>query len=169
MNTELVVAPEKQIVFGQKCLKQLKALVQRRPDNEKLIINGKHYLCFGDWQILGAFFGITVRVVDTEQITKEIKKPQGDGEIVFLGITGYKARAIAVQNGVEISSAEAMCLVEEKNWQGKPLFQILSMAQTRACAKALRNCLQWIVRLPTSDFAEEAAEEVANNKPKALF
>jgi hypothetical protein len=33
---------------------------------------------------------------------------------------------------------------DEKNWATKPEFQLRSMAQTRACAKALRNAFAWI-------------------------
>lgn len=159
MTTELT-APSQQVMEGKRALRELKALVQRRPD--KLVIGGKQYLYFSDWQILGAFFGITASVVETKEINRI--KPVLDGKLEFLDVIGFTARAIAMRDGKEVSAAEAECLFEEPNWAKKPRFQLRSMAQTRACAKALRNCLQWVVRLPDSKFAEEAAEEVVNQE-----
>jgi len=162
MSTEVTLTPNQQVIEGKRALKELKALVQRRPD--KLVISGKQYLYFPDWQILGAFFGITASVVETKEITKE--KPALEGKLNFLEVIGFTARAVAMRDGKEVSAAEAECLFEEPNWAKKPRFQLRSMAQTRACAKALRNCLQWVVRLPDSEFAEEAAEEVVINENK---
>ena len=156
MTTELT-APSQQVIEGKRALRELKALVQCRPD--KLVIGGKQYLYFSDWQILGAFFGITASVVATQEINRI--KPVMDGKLEFLEVIGFTARAIAMRDGKEVSAAEAECLFEEPNWAKKPRFQLRSMAQTRACAKALRNCLQWVVRLPDSNFAEESAEEVS--------
>lgn len=161
MTTELT-SPNQQVIEGKRALRELKALVQRRPD--KLVISGKQYLYFSDWQILGAFFGITASVVTTGEITKEKPVPSMDGKFTLLEVIGFTARAVAIRDGKEVSAAEAECLFEESNWAKKPRFQLRSMAQTRACAKALRNCLQWVVRLPDSNFAEESAEEVATNQ-----
>lgn len=155
-KAELILDPQTQIHNGQLALKELKALVQRRPD--KLVINGKQYLYFSDWQILGAFFGITAYITETREINEE--KPTEDGKWTLKEPKGFLARAVAMKDGKELSAAEAECMLDEKNWKGKPRFQARSMAQTRACAKTLRNCLQWVVRLPDSEFAEESVEEV---------
>jgi len=166
MLTELTVSPHQQVTVGKQALRELKALVQRRPD--KLVISGKQYLYFSDWQILGAFFGITAKVTDTAEITQD--KPSEDGKFTFKKVIGFVAKAEALREGVVASAAEAECMFEEPNWAKKPRFQLRSMAQTRACAKALRNCLQWVVRLPDSDFAEESAEEVpVNGKSQSGF
>src|SRR6185437_14382005 len=61
-----------------------------------------------------------------------------------------------------ISSAEAMCLNDEPNWKSKPMFQLKSMAQTRACAKALRNVLAWVVVL--AGYAPTPAEEMDSSQ-----
>ena len=159
MTQDLEIRDPREITRGGiEALKQLRALVTRRPEKEKLIINGRQYLYFSDWQLLGAFFGITTWVVDTREINREVKS--SDGNATFIETIGFHARAVAMKDGREISAAEAECLNDEPNWAKKPRFQLLSMAQTRACAKALRNCLQWIVRLPQSEFAEEVAEEL---------
>ena len=49
---------------------------------------------------------------------------------------------------------EKMCVGEES----VPLFQLRSMSQTRACAKALRNALAWVVVL--AGFQPTPAEEL---------
>jgi hypothetical protein len=77
-----------------------------------------------------------------------------------------------------ISSADAMCLNDEEKWSSRakyeyvngvktktdevpvPLFQLRSMAQTRACAKALRNILAWVVVL--GGFKPMPAEEMTD-------
>lgn len=161
---ELSINPKQQIMDGRMALAELKAIVQRRKD--KLVINGKQYLYFTDYQMLGAFFGITSWVVETKELTRE--KLTEDGSTTLLETIGFHARAIAKRDGQEISAAEAECLFEEKNWTNKPRFTLLSMAQTRACAKALRNVLSWIVKMPDNiigeetqqQFAEEAFEEL---------
>jgi hypothetical protein len=68
---------------------------------------------------------------------------------------------------MEISAAEAMCLNDEPNWKTKPLFQLRSMAQTRSCAKALRNVLAWVVVL--AGYRATPAEEIQDmaNENKA--
>lgn len=162
MTTELM-KPEEMTLAGRKALVELLILVKRR---DPLVINGKQYLYFTDYQMLGAFFGTTAFVEKTETIIEE--KPSKGGSFTIKHIVGYTARAVAMKDGVAISAAEAICMTDEPNWAKKPLFQLLSMAQTRACAKALRNCLSWVVKLPvehnggvinTPDFADESAEE----------
>lgn len=139
-----------QVAFGRKTLTELRSMVRNRPD--KLVINGKQYLD-----------GMTPYVTATKEITKERKLESVEG-ITVLDVIGFWARAEVFQNGRAISAAESECLFEEKNWKGKPRFQVRSMAETRACAKALRQCLQWVVKLPAErggqEFAEEAAEEL---------
>jgi hypothetical protein len=170
MNTQAVTTKDSfpvniqaQIAFGQKALKELRLLVRNRPN--PVIINGKRYLEFCDWQILGAFFGISPYVVETKEITQPRQLESVPGWTA-LDVIGFKARAEARQDGKIVSAADAECMFDEKNWKGKPRFQVLSMAETRACAKVLRQCLQWVVKLPDEkgkptdqEFAEEAAEE----------
>ncbi len=116
---------------------------------------------FTDWELLGAFFDTTAWVLDSEALYED--EPSGRTKMVFKKLVGFKARAVALRNGQQISQAEAECMFAEDNWRDKPRFQLRSMAQTRACAKVLRNCLAWIVKLPESALAEDAEEP----EPKA--
>lgn len=155
-----------QIAFGRKALRELRVLVKSRPN--PVIINGKRYLEFCDWQILGTFFGITASVKSTEEIWQESLPKDYDGQkITWKQVAGFKARAVALKDGQEISAAEAECMFEEPNWKSKPRFTLRSMAETRALAKCLRNVLQWVVKLPdekgtpiADDIADESAEEI---------
>ncbi len=155
-NTELTFLPKEVISQGLKALNEIRRIVQTRPD--KLVVGGKQYLFFYDWQLLGVFFGITVRVSRTEPICQD--RASEVAGVVFHDVIGFHAWAEAVRAGKVISAAESECLYEEANWTSKPRFQLLSMAETRACAKALRNCLAWVVKLPGSNIADDNAEEI---------
>lgn len=136
--------PEKQIDYAQKASKALITVLKNKKD--KVVIRGKQYLVFEDWQTLARFYGVTVGIEWTKPITE-------NGII-----TGYEARAVAYHRGEIISAAEAMCMKNEDNWRGRPEFMVRSMAQTRASAKTLRNILAWVAVM--GGFAGTPAEEM---------
>jgi hypothetical protein len=143
--------------------------------NSPVIFNGEQYLEFEDLQTLGRFYGITVKSTSSQYVQ------YGDA-------TGFEAHAeaIIVSTGQIISSAQAMCLNDEERWSTRPkyewqtneetgrrqrvkigeepvpFFQVRSMAQTRACAKALRNVLSWVVVL--AGYRPTPAEEMTGNE-----
>ncbi len=133
----------------------LTAIIAQKPN--PLIIEGKTYLNFEDWQLLGRFYGVTTG--SSDQVPVKFVE-YGDAR-------GFEATAEArlVSTNQVISRAEAMCLDDEWKWEGKPLFQIKSMAQTRACAKALRNVLAWVVVL--AGYAPTPAEEIEADRPSS--
>jgi hypothetical protein len=137
-------APEEVLEEAKKVAKALGDVVRNK--KKPVIMNGEQYLEFEDWQTVGRFYGVTAKVISTEFIQY--------GEV-----QGFEAKAVAVRpDGMEVSAAEAMCMNDEPNWKSKPLFQLRSMAQTRACAKALRNCLAWVVVL--AGYRATPAEEI---------
>ena len=158
----LARAPKQVLAEAQEAARALQSVIAQSPTVVKF--NGKNYLAFEHWQTCGRFYGVTARITQTEYI--EIGGAKG-----FLA----KAEAINTQTGAIVSSAESMCMNDEQNWNKKPLFQLRSMAQTRACAKSLRNCLAWVVVL--AGFEPSVAEEMtgeeggaplpAGPKPKA--
>lgn len=148
MGTDVILEPE---TFAQKDLavyrepgavlaeaqKAANALVEVISKKKNPVkFNGEQYLEFEDWQTLGKFYGLAVKITATEPVNL-------DGVVGFLA----KASVVHIPTGQEISAAEAMCLNDERNWRGKPLFQLRSMAQTRAGSKAFRNVLAWVVVL----------------------
>jgi hypothetical protein len=148
-------APEIVLEEAARAAKALQQVIDSKP--KKVVLNGKLYPEYEDWQTIGKFYGITAGTVATK--------------FVQMGaIRGYEAVAEArdIRTDQRMSSAEAMCLSDEPNWAKKPLFQLRSMAQTRACAKAMRNVLGWVVVLagyePTP---KEELEEGSAPAPKA--
>jgi hypothetical protein len=160
-------SPQQVVAEAMNAAKALAVIIKQKP--KPIIMNGEQYLEFEDWQTCGKFYGVTSKVVSTEHI--EIGGAKG-----FLA----KAEAILVSSGVAVSAAEAMCMNDEDKWStrtkydykdGKreavgtvpvPMFQLRSMAQTRACAKALRNVLAWVVVM--AGFKPNVAEEMIGNE-----
>lgn len=171
VNQDIVVARPPEVVLSEakKAATALHGIVSNKP--KKVMMNGEQYLEFEDWQTVGRFYGVTAKVMSTEFMD-------------LGGVQGFLARAVALRaDGAEISAAEAMCMNDEQNWKSKPLFQLRSMAQTRACAKALRNVLAWVVVLagykptPAEEMdgingdkrgqVQEPKKKPAENKPEA--
>jgi hypothetical protein len=150
--------------------KALKDVVSKKI--KPVIMNGEQYLEFEDWQTCGQFYGYTVRTGDAVPVEVD-------------GVKGAKAHAdlVDVKTGLVIGGAEAYCMRDEEKWntrskyewQGEkdnrkrvkigdepvPWFQLASMAQTRAGAKAFRNRLAWVVVL--AGYRPTPAEEIADN------
>ena len=170
MAMTMVKDPNLVLAEAHRAAKALRDFVSKKA--KPVIMGGKQYLEFEDWQTVGRFYGVTAKIVGTEYIEMGAAK-------------GFLAHASVVDaNGVERSSAEAMCLNDEEKWSTRavyewktvngrrervkvgeaqvPMFQLRSMAQTRACAKALRNCLAWVVVL--ADYAPNVAEEMTGNE-----
>jgi hypothetical protein len=146
-------APEVVLAEAAKAAQALRDVIERKP--RKVVLNGKTYLQFEDWQILGRIYGVTAVGRSTSSVS-------------FGKVQGFEchAEALLVSSDQVISRAEAMCLDDEPNWSGKPLYQLRSMAQTRACAKALRNVLAWVVVL--AGYAPTPAEEMDSSGQAAV-
>lgn len=170
--------PEIVLKEAKKAAQALMQVVKLK--DKPVIFNGAQYLEFEDWQTVAKFYGVTAKVTRTSFID-------------LGGVKGFEASADAIRaDGMILSSAESMCLNDEDNWSTRakyawengvkskvadvpvPLFQLKSMAQTRACAKALRNVLAWVVVLagfrptPAEEMTGEERSSVPNiNMPKA--
>jgi hypothetical protein len=147
-EVSLYQQPENIVQFGQKSASSLLGIVKK--GNWSVKVNGHEFLKFEAWQTLGRFFGYTVKTESTEYVT--------------LGqVQGFNSKVVVLDNsGLVVGGAEAMCLNDEPNWKNKPLFQLKSMAQTRACAKAYRQILAWVVVL--AGFEGTPAEEMDGSK-----
>lgn len=142
--------PQKDIENAQKAAKALMQVVKA---TKPLEMNGKQYLYFEHWQTIGQFFNSTVGIEWTKELI--------EGEQFY----GYEAKAVIYnQQGVVVGGAEAICTVDEKNWSNKPKFQLKSMAQTRAMAKALRSRFGFIAVLAGVE-ATPAEEMMGDNSP----
>ncbi len=166
----IMIPPEETLEIASQAAKALKRVVSLKIN--PVILNGEQYLEFEDLQLLGQFYGYTVRTGDAVPVEVD-------------GINGAKAHAdlINVRTGEVIGGAEAYCMRDEDHWntrpkydwQGEgddckrvkvgdevvPWFQLASMAQTRAGAKAFRNRLAWVVVL--AGYRPTPAEEMTDN------
>lgn len=164
--------PELVLAEARRAAVALQNVLNQKKD--PVIFNKQQYLEFEDWQTVAKFYGVSAKVVST-------------GFVDFGGVQGFEARAVAVVNatGVEISAADSMCLNDEERWRSRavyewrdgptgkrervkvgeepvPLFQLRSMAQTRACAKALRSVFAWVVVL--AGYKPTVAEELTGTE-----
>jgi len=157
--------PEEILSVAQERARALKDLVSKKA--RPVVLNGEQYLEYEDWQTLARFFGYTVKTYNV--IPVEIN-----------GVIGAKASADVIdRNGNVIGGAEAYCMRDEDMWNKRPKYeyrngkkvkvgevdvpwyQLASMAQTRAGAKALRNVLSWVVVL--AGYKPTPAEEIIIN------
>jgi hypothetical protein len=116
-----------------------------------LEFNGKRYLQNEHWQTIGHFYGTTARLESDHYLE--------------LGEThGYEATAVLVaRDGRIIGRASAMCLNDEPNWKKKPLFQIRSMAQTRASSRVYASVFRFVTVL--AEVEGTPAEELDGAAP----
>jgi hypothetical protein len=146
---DMVRKPEAVLAEAKEAAKSLVEVV-RQAHLARKFGGDKEHLFYEAWQTVGKFYGITAKVVSSNYVE-------------FGSAQGFEARAVAItRDGAEISAAESMCLSDEANWAKKPLFQLKSMAQTRACSKALRNVLAWVVVL--AGFSPTPAEEMTGQE-----
>lgn len=150
--TALAVSRPPKVVLeeAKEAATALVELIKSKPDLT-VKLNGNDYLKFEAWQTIGKFYGASPKVTETKYIEY--------GEV-----KGFEAKAVVISSsGLEVSGAEAMCMNDEPNWKKKPMFQLKSMAQTRASSKALRNVFAWVVVL--AGYKPTPAEEMDGVKP----
>lgn len=166
--TDLRIAREPEAILAEakKAAAALMQVVELKKN--PVIFNKEQYIEFEDWQTVAKFYGITARVTNTTFVD-------------YGGVHGFEAGADAIgPDGRVLSHAESLCLNDEDNWSTRakyeyvngsrkkvgdapvPLFQLKSMAQTRACAKVLRNILAWVVVL--AGYKPSVAEEMTGNE-----
>lgn len=118
---------------GEKVSGLLKMSLNRKP--KKIFFNGKEYAEFHDLQVISNYFGHSIRTYDAQSVNID-------------GVAGFKAHADLInKDGIHIGGSEAYCMKDEPNWARKPLFQLASMAQTRAASKCITNVYRWVLDL----------------------
>jgi len=118
----------------------LKDIIERQKLYVK--IKDRKHVTIEGWQVLGALLKCTPRIVSVREIPG-----------------GFEAEAEIVNiDGKVLSRAVARCTRNEKNWQNRDEYAILSMSQTRAVAKAYRLGFSWILSL--AGYEPLPAEEV---------
>lgn len=143
---ETQIIPAERIGWGNTAAKELMRVVKEVGLSRKFGGDRPH-LYAEAWQILARFSGYHGIVDEPQEITEESK------------IIGFKAQAHVFDNdGREVSRATSYCMRDEPNWRNKPMFQLASMAQTRALSKAYRLDLGWVAVL--AGYSPTPAEEM---------
>lgn len=164
--------PESIVAEARLCADSLIAAVKR--NNWVQRFGGRDHLFFEAWAFLATMYRCTPRTVETRFVQI------GD-------VCGYEATAecFHVPSGIVISRGDSMCLNDEDNWSMRPiyeynaqtrrrehtgerpvpLFQLRSMAQTRAQAKALKSCFSWIVAM--AGYAPTPVEDMSGSEASA--
>lgn len=124
--------PQELLLAARDAARALKSVIDSN-DRPPVSFNGKQYLEYPHWQTIAKFYHCSVAT-------------EGAEFVEIMGAPGFKAKAIVIDDntGIKIGSAEAYCLKDEPNWKNKPMFQLASMAQTRAGAKALANKFRYV-------------------------
>ena len=150
-----------------------------------VMFNGEQYLELEDWQTVGKFYGLSPRIVETRYVefggatgweaVAEAVSQQGvvvsraesmclDDEANWGAVPVYEWQDELDKDGKKIwidgpnGKKRPKANKVQTGTTPKPQFQLRSMAQTRACAKALRQVLSWVVVL--GGFKPNVAEEM---------
>lgn len=186
--------PEQILSDATRAAKALQSVLAGKKNPVKF--NGEQYLEFEDWQVLCQFFHLSVGVETTEFVefgsvqgfkATAVLRNDTTGEVISRAesmclnnednwgmVTEYEWKDVLDGNGKKIWDAllfqgkggykREKVKVGEK---AKPLFQIMSMAQTRACAKACRNKLSWVVVM--AGYKPTPVEEMAGFNQESEF
>lgn len=174
-------APDEVLAEAKQAADALQSVIQ----NSKIKpvkFGEKEHLLHEHWETLGHFYGYCTKIESTRLVQ-------------FDDVRGYEATALLIneRTGQVVGQVDSMCLDDEENWgevaeyewqdtfnsagakvgrakvqvgtKAKPLFQIRSMAQTRASAKAFRTKLAWVAVL--AGYAPTPAEEMGRNNASA--
>ena len=130
---------------------ELKRIIETQ--NLSVQVQGKAHVRVEGWQALGLLCSITAVVTETEPV---------DG--------GFLATVEArrTTDGMVVGRAQAMCTSDERRgpWKGADRYALLSMAQTRATSKALKQAVGPLMAL--AGYQTTPAEEMPSDGPRAV-
>ena len=148
-DLSLVMDPEQSLSDASRAARTLVKMVKEQGLSHRFGgRGGKEHLMIEAWQTIATWYGVTVSI--------DYCYLKNEGE-------GFEARAVAVTPTGREVGAIAYCTRDEGNWKSKPAFQLASMAQTRACSKALRLCLGWVAVV--AGYSATPAEEMEREAP----
>jgi hypothetical protein len=188
MSGDLTVwrKPDQVLADAKEAAKALISVVEQKKNPVKF--NNETYLEFEDWQTVGAFYKCTTKVIDT----KYVEYGGARGFEATSVVLDRNQNEIGRAESMCLSDEKNWGDVPEYEWQDeldaqgnkiwierdgkkrpkakkvqvgsspKPLFQLRSMAQTRASAKALRSLFSWVVVL--AGYRPQVAEEMTGNE-----
>jgi hypothetical protein len=142
-----IESPKALLKRSKEVAREVKRFAKEHP-TLTVMYDRKPFPCREIVQFCSACFGVTAMVTSTEEVISD------HGQEL-----GYVAVAHAIDaTGRVVSGAEAACMYSELDWEGKPSYQLRSMAQTRACSKVLCNLFAYVLRM--AGFHPTPAEEM---------
>ena len=167
-NLAAIGNPDQMLKRVQQVADRLQDIVKKQELSQQM--GRSQHLLVEAWQICGYLVGVSAKITAVRPIVDELT-----------GAAGFEADADAIlmTTGAIVSSGQGMCLNDEDNWSFRPKyemrngqrvqvdnvrvpsFQIKSMAQTRAIAKALSNGLRFIVAM--AGYSGTPAEEMTGD------
>lgn len=172
-------APEEVLIEAQQAAEALQKRIAGKL--KPVMFNGEQYIENDDWQMLAHFFGYSPKIISTEFVTigetrgfkaiaelvnEHTSKVVGRGEALCLeeednwgDRTKYEWRDVLDAHGQKIWENHKPR--RERIAVGvvtTPWFQLMSMAETRACNKAMSNKLKWVVSI--AGYAVTPAEDM---------
>jgi hypothetical protein len=188
---ELMMArrPEQVLAEAKKAADALQAVIKGKKNPVKF--GGEQYIESDDWQLVAHFYGVTAKVENTSYVDfggvkgfeatavaldrdgREISRAESmclsDEEnwgavpvYEYKDVIGPDGKKIWDKNGGKNHSGAYVRERVQVGTQAKPLFQLRSMAQTRACAKVLRNLFAWVIVM--AGYKPTVAEEMTGNE-----
>jgi hypothetical protein len=168
-NLSAIGNPQQMMKRVQQVAELLKDVVVKQELSQKM--GAQEHLLVEAWQFCGYLLGVSAKITAVRAVVDELT-----------GAAGFEADADAIlmSTGTVVSSGQAMCLNNEDNWSFRPKyeyvngerkhtgdvrvpsFQIKSMAQTRAIAKALSNGLRFVVSL--AGYSGTPAEDMTGDE-----
>lgn len=180
-------SPEEVLAEAQQAAKALIKVVDLKP--KKVVFNGETYLEFEDWQTVSKFYGCTTKIISTNMVEYDgvrgfeatavvIDRHQNEigrvdsmclsDEANWGDVPVYEWKDELDEKGQKIWIAgkdgkkRPKGTKVEVRREPKPLFQLRSMAQTRAQVKALRSIFSWVVVM--AGYQPTPAEELTGNE-----
>jgi hypothetical protein len=187
---QLAASPKLVLEQAMVAAKALQDVISKKKN--PVVFNNEQYLEFEDWQTLARFYGYTAKVRETNYVEYgSVHGFEAKADVMMIANDQVVSSAEAMcLNDEEKWSTRASYewkevikngkkVWDETMWGGKggyvkekvkvgevavPLFQLRSMAQTRACAKALRNVLAWVVVL--AGYRPTPVEEITDGEDR---
>lgn len=154
-DLSLIMDPERSLADASRAARTLVKMVKEQGLSHRFGgRGGKEHLMIEAWQTIATWYGVTVSIDYCKEIGEAGLHP-----------SGFEARAVAITPTGREVGAVSYCMKDEGNWKGRPAFQLASMAQTRACSKALRLCLGWVAVV--AGYSATPAEEMEREAPRA--
>jgi hypothetical protein len=152
---------EKNVLLLNKTAKKLQDFVDKQQLSIEIV--GKRYVLMEGWQFVAALDNVIPKVVKVENLSGDYEEFLPNGQTIKRKEIKWLVEVeVYDKNGNVVSKGFGLASSKEAKRRGQDEYAILSMAQTRAIAKALRNRYGWLMKL--AGYEPTPAEEMEGIK-----